>query len=61
MINVGSPFRVINRVVNVRPMVSFVSRHVGSGPNRLKMVRFWHELDSDSVIAGVRAEAFIAR
>jgi len=35
----------MNRVVNVRPMVSFVSRFVGTGPNRLKMVRLWHELD----------------
>jgi len=35
----------MNRVVNVRPMVSFVSRFVGAGPNRLKMVRLWHELD----------------
>jgi len=46
--NARSPFRVVNRVINVRPMVSFVSKHVGSGPNRLKMVRFWHELGQES-------------
>jgi len=46
--NASSPIRVINRVVNVRPMVSFVSRFVGAGPHRLKIVRFWHELDTDT-------------
>jgi hypothetical protein len=59
VIKARSPFRVINRVVNVRPMVSFVSKHVGSGPRRLKMVRFWHELDHDSVNPAAPAEAFI--
>jgi hypothetical protein len=46
--NAISPLRVMNRVVNVRPIVSFASKWVGSGPNRLKMVRLWHELDNDS-------------
>ena len=49
--NASSPFRVMNRIINVRPMVSFASKHVGSGPNRLKMVRFWHELDHESFSA----------
>jgi hypothetical protein len=43
--NASNPVRVMNRVINVRPMVSFVSRFVGAGPYRLKMVRLWHELD----------------
>jgi hypothetical protein len=38
----------MNRVINVRPIVSFASKHVGAGPTRLKMVRFWHELDHES-------------
>ena len=44
--NASSPVRFMNRVVNVRPMVSLVSRFVGAGPNRLKMVRLWHDLDT---------------
>jgi hypothetical protein len=38
----------MNRIINVRPVVWFVSKHVGSGPNRLKMVRLWHDLDKQS-------------
>ena len=37
----------MNTVINLRPMVSFASRHIGSGPNRLRMVRLWHELDRE--------------
>lgn len=38
----------MNKVIDVRPIVSFASRHVGSGPSRLRMVRLWHELGHDS-------------
>jgi hypothetical protein len=46
--NASTPLRVINRVVNMHPIASFASKWVGSGPNRLKMVRLCHELEKDS-------------
>lgn len=39
----------MNRVINIRPMVSLAARLVGSGPNRLKMVKLSHELDHEAV------------
>lgn len=39
----------MNRVVNVRPIVSLAARLVGSGPNRLKMVKLSHELNNEDV------------
>ena len=50
----------MNRVVNLRPMVSFASRFVGAGPNRLKMVRLWHELDPDPLSATLPIPASIS-
>ena len=58
--NASSRFRVMNRVVNVRPIVSFVSKHVGSGPNRLKMVRLWHDLDKESFQSELPARTTIS-
>lgn len=46
----------MNRVLNLRPIVSFASRFVGAGPNRLKMVRLWHELDRDPLQSGSPGE-----
>jgi hypothetical protein len=50
----------MNRVVNLRPMVSLASRFVGAGPNRLKMVRLWHELDPHPLKATVPLPASIS-
>jgi hypothetical protein len=37
----------MNRFVNVRPFLSMAAKFVGSGPNRLKMVKLSHELNND--------------
>jgi hypothetical protein len=36
-----------NRVVPIRPLVRLAARLVGSGPNRLRMVKLSHELGAD--------------
>ena len=47
--NTSRRLRMMNRIINVRPVVSFASKFVGSGPNRLKMVKFSHQLSDDMV------------
>jgi hypothetical protein len=44
----------MNMVINLRPLVSFASRHIGSGPSRLRMVRLWHELDGEPIGSSLR-------
>jgi hypothetical protein len=39
----------MNRVINVRPVVSLAAKLVGTGPNRLKMVKLSHELNDEVV------------
>jgi hypothetical protein len=49
-LNAGrSALKLMNRVINVRPMVSLAAKFVGSGPNRLKMVKLSHELNNEAV------------
>ncbi len=45
--NTSRRLRIMNRIVNVRPVVSFAAKLVGSGPNRLKMVKLSHQLNDD--------------
>lgn len=45
----STPLKLMNRVINVRPLVVIAARLVGSGPYRLKMVRLSHELNNDLV------------
>jgi hypothetical protein len=40
------PLKLVNRVFNVRPIVTFAAKLVGSGPNRLRMVKLSHLLNS---------------
>ena len=47
MLNVTRHVHFANKVFNVRPMVRLVAKLVGSGPNRLKIVKLSHELDAD--------------
>jgi hypothetical protein len=35
----------MNRVIHISPIVRLAAKLVGSGPNRLKMVKLSHELD----------------
>jgi hypothetical protein len=42
------PLKFTNRVVNIRPLVRLAAKLVGSGPNRLKMVKLSHELRADN-------------
>ena len=46
-LNTSRRLRVMNRFVNVRPFLSMAAKFVGSGPNRLKMVKLSHELNND--------------
>lgn len=39
----------MNRVINVRPVVSLAAKLVGTGPNRLKMVKLSHELNDEVI------------
>ena len=41
------PLKFTNRVVNIRPLVRLAAKLVGSGPNRLRMVKLSHELRPD--------------
>jgi len=41
------PLRLTNRVVPIRALVRLAARLVGSGPNRLRMVKLSHELRKD--------------
>ena len=41
------PLRLTNRVVPIRALVRLAARLVGSGPNRLRMVKLSHELRED--------------
>ena len=45
----STPFKVVNRVINVRPIVSLAAKFVGSGPSRLKMIKLSHELNHEGV------------
>jgi hypothetical protein len=47
VLNVTRHVHFANKVFNVRPMVRLVAKLVGSGPNRLKIVKLSHELDAD--------------
>ena len=42
---VNTPLRITNRVIDVRPIIRLAAKLVGSGPNRLKMVKLSHELN----------------
>jgi hypothetical protein len=44
-----SALKLMNKVINVRPVVSLAAKLVGSGPNRLKMVKLSHELNNEAV------------
>lgn len=44
-----SALKLMNRVINVRPVVSLAAKLVGTGPNRLKMVKLSHELNDEVV------------
>jgi len=37
----------MNRLIDVRPIMSFASKFVGSGPNRLKMVKLSHAFKTE--------------
>ena len=41
------PLQFTNKVVPIRPLVRLAARLVGSGPNRLRMVKLSHELGED--------------
>jgi hypothetical protein len=41
------PLQLTNRVVPIRPLVRLAAKLVGSGPNRLRMVKLSHELGED--------------
>jgi hypothetical protein len=41
------PLQFTNRVVPIRPLVRLAAKLVGSGPNRLRMVKLSHELGED--------------
>jgi hypothetical protein len=45
----STPLKLINRIINVGPLVSLAAKLVGSGPNRLRMIRLSHELNNDLV------------
>jgi hypothetical protein len=49
MLNVSRHLQFANRVINVRPVVRLVAKLVGSGPNRLKIVKLSHELDTELI------------
>lgn len=49
MLNVSRQVHLANKVINVRPMVRLFAKLVGSGPNRLKIVKLSHELDADLI------------
>ena len=48
-LTVITPLKLLNRVINVRPIVCLAAKCVGSGPNRLKMVKLSHELNNEVV------------
>ena len=45
--NTSRRLRTVSRFMKVRPVVSFASKLVGSGPTRLKMVKLSHQLDPE--------------
>ena len=38
------PLQLTNRLINIRPLVRLAAKLVGTGPNRLRMVKLSHEL-----------------
>ena len=46
--------QITNRVINIRPLVRLAARFVGSGPNRLRMVKLSHALREDVGSVGRR-------
>jgi hypothetical protein len=42
--NLSWPLQLANRVIDIRPLVRLTAQHVGSGPNRLRMVKLSHQL-----------------
>ena len=51
-----SSLKLVNRLVGVGPVVRLAARFVGSGPNRLKMVRLSHELRHNRVSTNTDGE-----
>jgi hypothetical protein len=49
VLDITGPVRLANRVIDVRLMLRFATKFVGSGPNRLKIVKLSHELDNRPV------------
>ena len=47
--NFSRHVHLANKIFNVRPMVRLFAKLVGSGPNRLKIVKLSHELDADLI------------
>jgi hypothetical protein len=43
------PLKLMNRLFNVRPIVTLAAKLVGSGPYRLRMVKLSHLLNSTDV------------
>ena len=41
------PLQFTNKLINIRPLVRLAAKLVGTGPNRLRMVKLSHELGED--------------
>jgi hypothetical protein len=48
-LNTSRRLKAMNRIINVRPVVSLAAKLVGTGPTRLKMVKLSHQLNNDVV------------
>jgi len=44
----SAPLLFTNRLINITPVVRLAAKLVGSGPNRLRMVKLSHELREDA-------------
>jgi len=44
----STPLIFTNRLINITPVVRLAAKLVGSGPNRLRMVKLSHELRDDA-------------
>jgi hypothetical protein len=47
MLITSQAIRITNRLINLTPVVRLAVNFVGSGPERLKMVKLSHELSKD--------------
>ena len=45
---ISTPLIITNRLINITPVVRLAAKLVGSGPNRLRMVKLSHELREDA-------------